>query len=463
MEEKELLKKTSRILHIISFFLFLILIKVWLLCFIQKEEKQKEATIPRNKTITIYANRGSIYDRYNNIIALNRIRYNACIYYAYIKQIPSIKWAKDQKGKKYKTYPRKEHIKKIAQLLSKKLNLESDRVEDLIHAKASLLPHVPFIIKENISEKEYFSLKMLERNYPGLHAEIKPERYYPFNEVASDAIGYMGAISQKQYFRIVNEIKDLEKSLEKENTQKLGYKNIEDAEKRYKYLKEKAYTVNDLIGKDGIENQYEESLRGFHGKKTYEIDVKGCFLKEKDTFPSKAGKKVTTSISLELQEFAEKLLAKDEKIREGKSTKYSREKKVMVEQKQPFIKGGAIVVMDPHTGEVLTLASYPRFNPNDFICSSNELLKKEKQKNIYKWLELPSYIALLFNGKMPIEREFYSEKKGFYKEKKKLSYREYLNFILEPTSCIHKALDKIKNIKKRYFYSRRYRSSFILR
>ena len=96
------------------------------------------------------------------------------------------------------------------------LGAVNQQIEDLIHSKASLLPHVPFVIKENISEKEYYKLRMLERNWMGLHAEISAERFYPSDKTASNIIGYLGAITQKEYLSIANEIKALELLIEEE-------------------------------------------------------------------------------------------------------------------------------------------------------------------------------------------------------------------------------------------------------
>ena len=51
---------------------------------------------------------------------------------------------------------------------------------------------------------------------------------------------------------------------------------------------------------------------------------------------------------------------------------------------QPWIKGGAIVAMEPNTGEILALASYPRFDPNDFIPARENEVKKNKQSSILR-------------------------------------------------------------------------------
>lgn len=452
MDNTEIANKTMRSLIIIGIIFCLILVKIWHLTVIKKEEKIAESKLPQNKAILQYANRGTICDRFGIPLALNRIRYNACIYYAQIRQIPSVKWVTIN-GKKQKVFERKQHIEKLSALLAKELNLDPGRIEDLIHSKASLLPHVPFVIKENISEKEYYKLRMLERNWMGLHAEISAERFYPSEKTASNIIGYLGAITQKEYLSIANEIKALELLIEEEknNEQPLlppRFKNFEEVENRLFELKEKAYSVNDLIGKNGLEGKFEENLRGFHGKKVFAIDIKGNLLKElpnsKEPIP---GEKLKTNISLELQSFAESLLAQDEKWRDGKSTIYNKQNKVVEEQKQPLLKGGAIVVLDPLTGEVLTLATYPRFDPNDFISSFNKKIKQKKQLNIYKWLEHPIEIARIYDGKDSLKRELFSSKVGFYEEEKKLSFNYFLKLMLPRSSPLFASIESIKTIK----------------
>ncbi len=70
-------------------------------------------------------------------------------------------------------------------------------------------------------------------------------------------------------------------------------------------------------------------------------------------------------------------------------------------QKQPWIKGGAIVVLDPNNAEVLALASYPRFDPNDFISTNNQEQQKKKRMRIFRWFENDAYLAHIWNQQLP--------------------------------------------------------------
>jgi cell division protein FtsI/penicillin-binding protein 2 len=449
MTDDAIYKKINLISKIVLILFCIICFKVWHLGIFQKEKKITEATIPQRRTILQKANRGIICDRADIPMAINRIKYNATIYYSHIRQLPYVKYEKDKAGKKIKTYVRKEYIKKLSEILAKELDLEAERIEDIIYSKASFLPHIPYVIKENIDEKKYYKLKMLQRDWPGLYAEISQERHYPLNEIGADLLGYMGKISQKEYFNIANEIKILQTLIQKYNDKEslfntYKFQNISEIENRLLELKKLSYNATDLVGKASIEKLYDEKLKGFHEKKTYVVDIKGNFLKELKGFKKpKNGSKLNLTISAPLQAFAEKLLIQDEQLREGQSKTYMQSKKKIQPQKQPWIKGGAIIAIDPNTSEVLVCASYPRFNPNDFITSSN--LKDEKQKNINKWLETEFHIANIYDGKEKLSKEYFSNE--FFKKEKELSYEFYLDLILAKDSPIKNILDKIHDIK----------------
>src|SRR5207244_225236 len=109
--------------------------------------------------------------------------------------------------KKVKKYKRKEYICSLAKLLAKELQLDPERLEDLIFSKAALYYHRPFVIKDELSEKEYYRLKMLEKQWLGIQVQNLPKRIYPLGKVGADIIGYMGAINQQEYEAIIGEIK----------------------------------------------------------------------------------------------------------------------------------------------------------------------------------------------------------------------------------------------------------------
>ncbi len=192
---------------------------------------------------------------------------------------------------------------------------------------------------------------------------------------------------------------------------------------RFRELQERAYTINDSVGKMGLEKQYEKELRGFSGKKTYEIDRKGQILRElAGGREPVCGQKLVLSLSAELQEFCEMLLIQNEKTRDGRSLGIDPDTKQRAALKQPWIKGGAIVAFDPNNGEILAMASTPRFDPNDFILASN---REEKAKRVRRWQEGENQIGAIFDGLEPLYRE-----KDSREEPSFLSWDAYLQWVL---------------------------------
>ncbi len=411
--------KTHRILWIFLFSFLSIALRVWHLEVVQREEKLLEAQKPQQRTILVRANRGTVCDRFQIPIAINRICYNAAVYYAQITQIPTATW-----NGQIKTYTRKEYIRRLSAMLAKTLDLDAVRLEDLIHSKAALFPHVPFLIKANISEEEHSQLRMLEKDWPGVYAEIASVRSYPLGKVGGNLIGTMGAIDQKEYLAIAQEIKELH--------MRADFYGMEEMD-RLTELKEKAYAIDDWVGKLGIEKQCEKNLRGVFGKKIFEVDQKGCFIREIFRKEAVAGKKVVLSISAELQEFAETLLMQNEKTRDGRSLGFDPADQTRKVQKQPWIKGGAIVVLDPKTGEILTLASHPRFDPNDFIRGRIQ---------VNRWLENEHFIAALWDGTAVLQRE-----RGHKEENQPLTWEFYLDLVLPKDGPLRAFLNRMDDVK----------------
>lgn len=430
-------QKSARVLGVILLSFLAIVARVWHLGVIQREEKVREAQKPQQRTILLKADRGTICDRFHIPIATNRICYNAAIYYGQIAQIPTISWKSDSQGKSTKIFARKEYIRDLSDILAKTLNLDASRIEDLIHAKAALFPHVPFIIKAGITENEHYRLRMLEREWPGIHAEATSTRFYPLGKTACQVLGTMGAISQKEYLTIAQEISELQTKVDLLDP-------TESDMQRLAELKEKAYAINDLVGKTGIEAQFEEELRGYFGKKTFEVDQKGRFVRELSGREAIPGKQIVLSISSELQQFAESLLSQDEKTRDGRSWGLDPIDKTKKAQKQPWIKGGAIVAIDPKTGEVLAIASYPRFDPNDFIPTGNTLFREGRSRQINRWFENERFIASVWDGHEPLVRE---RGRTFQEESQPLTWDFYLDLVLPKESPLRAFFTRYDDLK----------------
>ncbi|MDF2577551.1 MAG: hypothetical protein K0S74_1035 [Chlamydiales bacterium] len=447
--------KATTVLHFILFALLFIFLRVWYLAVIQYDEKLEESRKPQQKVVVQRAERGTIRDRFNEPLAINQVQYNIGIAYSAIKEIRSIAWKRELDGKKTKLYPRNEYIKRLANMLADEIDMEAQSIEDIIHSKAAvMLPNTLCIIKEDIMESAYLRLKAIEKDWPGLCAELVPHRYYPQGKVAADIIGYVGAISQQEYASIKQEIQQLKDYINsidhsEEPTPINGIDSLEQAQNRLQELEDKAYRLNDQVGKMGIEAAFDEQLRGYYGKAIYELDSKGNILSQapESTTPI-PGQRVLLSISSELQACAEQLLAENERIRDGKSRQIDSKTKSYEILKQPWIKGGAIIVMDPHTGDILTMASYPRFNPNDFITSGNLDKKREHHDHIVRWLEKEEYLSDIWDGKKDLERELYSRGlNSFYDEGVPMQWDNYLNFILPTTGLLKATMQKINTVE----------------
>lgn len=437
-------EKANRVLNIIILGLLLILVRVWYLSVIQHDEHLEKARRPKRRTVIEKMERATIRDRFNIPMALNKIQYNAAVCYADIRGIPAAKWETNSEGKRVRVPVRSNYIQKLAQRLADSLQLDAQKVEDTIHGKAALFPHTPFVLKEDLSEEEYYHLKGMEKDWIGIRAEKGSKRHYPLGKIGSDVIGYMGAISSKEYYAIAAELGALQAYLSQREAGEVailpkGFHNPLEVRERLKNLQEKAYTINDLVGKMGVEGAFDADLRGYAGKKICEIDTKGNFLRElPGGRKGVAGHRLMLSISSELQEFAEELLISNETVRE------SRHPNGEPDLSTPWIKGGAIVALDPKTGEVLALASYPRMDPNDFIPSMIPEIRAGKQASIAKWLENETFIGEIWDGKRPLERERLGG--TIYSEQINLTLERYLETILAPNSAVALAMQKIPTV-----------------
>ena len=433
MSAKDIPRKANRVLYIITVSLLLIFVRVWYLQTVAKPEHIKRARAPRERTLHLKPMRGAIYDRFGLPLAINKVQYNACVCFNPIREIPSVRWIDGKKA-----YARKQYIESLCKQLAKELLLPIQDIEDLIYSRAAIFPNTPYIIAADIDERTYARLKMLEKDFPGLVAECSQVRAYPQGKVGSDVIGYLGAINSYQTRALSEKLEALE-SFVKAREAGLpvflpkGFKTAQDVKQAYTVLKKQAYSINALVGKAGIERQYDQELRGIFGKQGVELGVKGQLIRKlPGRQPPIAGKTMTLSISAELQAYADELLALSEKIRDNNFSAAGKDHTTI---RGPWIKGGAIVALDPNSGEVLTCANYPRFDPNDFIKASNK---------ISQWLETSTYIAKIWDGLEPLEKEVFEKK--YISKTEPLTWPTYLDMILAKHSSVKRALLSIKTL-----------------
>lgn len=182
-------------------------------------------------------------------------------------------------------------------------------------------------ISEDVPREAVAEFSECSEKFAGINIVVKPIREYTSGTLASHILGYAGKISSEEY----------------------------ETRKNY-------YTSNDLIGKTGIEYVFEEYLKGRNGTKQIDMDVDGTTTAEYISEEAIAGSDVVLTIDANLQKVTENALASNiQKIASGGFGKaYD-------------AKAGACVVMNVNTGEVLAMASYPDYNPSDFVGGiSNE-------------------------------------------------------------------------------------------
>lgn len=197
------------------------------------------------------------------------------------------------------------------------------------------LQYFPLRIASDISKETAILIEEDGMELPGISVAIEPKRHYQDGELAAHVLGYLGKISSEK------EIK--------------------------KYVEENKYSRNDIIGKTGIEGEYELILRGENGAKSVEVNTYGRTVNELDYLKKpKPGKDIYLTIDSNLQKVAEKNLryALEEIQNGGKFQSEWGEYSYVDKFKNAT--SGAVVAVDVNTGEILALANYPAYLPELF-------------------------------------------------------------------------------------------------
>ncbi|MEM7175545.1 MAG: penicillin-binding transpeptidase domain-containing protein [Chlamydiota bacterium] len=433
-------RKASRLVSFLLVALLLILIRVWYLAVIKHDDYIQSARKPQRRTIITPANRGTVWDRFGLPLAINKVCYDATIVYHEIRD--------DFPKRRH----RKAYLKELTEFLARELEVNPSKVKDLIYGKAAIFPHTPCPIRENISEACYYRLRTLEKNWSGLKMHLCTKRSYPQRKIASHLIGYIGAIDSDQHASIANELKMLREYLQQWEEGlpvplPKGFTSVVDVQSRYDDLKDKAYTMRAQAGRAGIERTCEERLRGAFGKCELEVGPKGQVIRTlSDGLQALPGERITLTLSAKLQQLAETLLIQSEREREQTFPLAGKNHTAI---RPPWIKGGAIVAMIPTTGEIVALASCPRFDPNDFLLSGSCCAQKKAQLNrIHQWLEDRHYRAALWDGTSCLSREISALNRTIDLECAPLSWELYLDQVLSQPSTIRKAFHRLADLSK---------------
>jgi penicillin-binding protein 2 len=189
------------------------------------------------------------------------------------------------------------------------LGLHDDEIPAIV-ARYRRRPSEPVLVRQDVPFEAVSALEERRVLLPGLVVQTTPRRRYPFGPIVAHALGYVSEITEDE----------------------LASNKIPDAR------------PGALVGRDGLERQYDAELRGRDGVRFVEVDAMGRTVRDEGVAPGLApepGHTIHTSIDIALQQFVAEIF--------------------------PAGSRGAVVVLDPRTGELLTLYSSPTYDPNAFI------------------------------------------------------------------------------------------------
>jgi penicillin-binding protein 2 len=188
--------------------------------------------------------------------------------------------------------------------LGKLVSLSPEQIKRI--AQASQNPYETIKLKQNVSFDEVARVEARKIDFPGLQVEVTSARGYLYGQTASHLLGYLGKPSPKQL-----------------------------ASPEYSDIPQESF-----VGQFGIEKTFDSTLRGTAGKKIVEVDALGNVIKFVRIQKPVRGNDLKLTLDVNVQMEAEKGLGE---------------------------KAGAVVALQPDTGDILALASAPSFDPNLFV------------------------------------------------------------------------------------------------
>jgi penicillin-binding protein 2 len=203
-------------------------------------------------------------------------------------------------------------LQQVARRLSTQLDMSSEEIINKIPASHRYL-YQPVEIKNGVEFDTITYLAEHIDHYPGVTWHSKPIRNYRDVGSLAHVIGYVGRITSEELQVLYNE----------------------------------GYTINSMLGKSGIEKEYDQLLRGTNGKRYRTVDVHGKQVSTStlQEVPPENGKNLVLTVDQRIQKLSEEALGD---------------------------RMGSVVVLKPATGEVLAMVSYPWFDPNRFYGDNTE-------------------------------------------------------------------------------------------
>jgi len=254
---------------------------------IRHEDLQEQAEDNRTAIIPTVPTRGIIFDRNGEILASN--------YSAYTLEITPVK-VPDLEAT----------IEQLSLLID--IQARDKRRFKRLRDESKGFDSLP--IRTRLTDKEVARFAAQRYRFPGVDIKARLFRQYPFGELASHVIGYIGRISPKEKMRLEDEDEDGN------------------------------YRGTEYIGKLGIEQRYEHALHGITGVQEIETSAGGRAVRRLASHPATPGQNVVLTIDIKLQKMVEDLFGN---------------------------RRGALVAIDPNSGQVLAFVSKPTFDPNLFV------------------------------------------------------------------------------------------------
>jgi penicillin-binding protein 2 len=263
---------------------------------IQGARNQQLAENNRIRLIPKQPVRGNIFDRKGRVLASSRLSYAVYLWPIALKK-------GDWPGTR--------------QRLSKTLNIPEADIQKRVERAGFNSPSL-IRIERDISPAQITALAEYSNQLEGVEVDIEAVRNYPNGDLAAHVLGYTGEL------------------------------NDEELAKR----KSEGYRMGDIVGQMGVEQAYEDKLRGEWGGQQVEVDGAGHVLRVLGQKKAKPGKDVQLTLDLKVQKAAEAALGN---------------------------RKGAIVALDPNTGAVLAMVSRPTFDPNIFSTRITSATWKQLQ------------------------------------------------------------------------------------
>lgn len=295
--EKKSVEKRMRVFLYVVVLVFLILVSR--LAYIQLLQNDKFTTFAREnrmRLIPINAPRGEIFDRYGVKLVGNQP-----VYTVYLEKITLVRLGQNDTD---------EMVRRLAVILG----VEPQEIQQKINQQERLYEPIKLATKVPLEVVTRIEEQRLE--LPGVVIDVEPLREYPNGNLLSHVLGYVRQIDEEQL----------------------------------KKNKDNGYAAGDLYGQSGLENTYEQYLRGQDGAWQVEVDSMGRPVRDLGNKEPVQGNNLVLTIDHRVQKAAEDALARSSQaaLREG-----YRE-----------ARAGAAVALDVRTGAVLAMASYPGYSPD---------------------------------------------------------------------------------------------------